>query len=155
MRIFSLSILLILLTISPVLTDDGPEPVKVYCFSDAMEAGFKDIPASAFCAELAKRGNKKKSLIRVPERTEADAIAHFVDAEQFTEKGEAIFFSYGIAFAPNQTKNRRTAVLQVGGFAKGFSAEGVNAQASGMLVRQTEEWIRENRATILEKTSQK
>jgi hypothetical protein len=134
---------------------DTPEPVKVYCFSDALEAGFKDAAGKTFCVQLGKQGEKKNSLTLVESRESADVIAHFVSAEEITERGEAIYFNYGIAWSPNQTKNRRTTVVKVGDFAKDFSGTGINASATYVLIKRVESWIRENRETILAKRQKK
>jgi hypothetical protein len=134
---------------------DDPEPVGVYCFSGALEAGFKDIDANFYCVQLGKRGEKKKSLAIVESRGEADLVTEFLGAEQFKSRGEATYLNYGIAFTPDLTKNREAAIISVGGFSKAFSSEGINASAAMGLVRQVEEWIRENRETILDKAKKK
>ncbi len=147
-----LSILLSLLVIAPVLADEKPvELVKVYCFSEALEAGFKDIDGNFYCYQLNKRGVKKKSLTVVDERPDAHVIAEFLGAEQFESRGEATYFNYGIAWTPSQNKNIEAAIIKVGDFSKAFSSEGINAGAAVALMLQTEEWIRENRETVLEK----
>ncbi len=131
--------------------DEKPAPVKVYCFSEATEAGFTDEDAGFYCYQLNKRGKKKKSLVVVDERSDAHVLAEFLGTEQFEARGEATYFNYGLAWTPTQNKNREAAIIKVGDFSKAFTGEGINAQAAGMLIRQTEEWIRENRETILEK----
>jgi hypothetical protein len=122
---------------------EKPEPpVKVYCFSADLAAGFKDIDASCYCVELGKKGEKKKSLTITNVRETAQITIEYLGSEQFQARGEATYLNYGIAWTPSETKNREAVVLSVGRFSKAFSAEGINAQASGKLVRQTEEWIR-------------
>jgi hypothetical protein len=142
---------------SPIfsLADEKPEPVKVYCFSETLEAGFKDGHALFFCTQLSKQGDKKKSLVLVDSKDSADVMAQFMNAEEFAERGEATYVGYGLAWTPSTNKNRRTAIIKVGDFIKPFSGEGINAQAAMSLVRNTEKWIRENRDTILEKANKK
>lgn len=135
--------------------EKGVEPVKVYCFSADLEAGFKDIDASCYCVELGKRGEKKKSLAIVDERADAQVIIEYLGAEAFSERGEATFVSYGMAWTPSQAKLKETAIVSVGDFSKSFSSKGVNAQAVLGLVHRSEEWIRENRDTVLEKAKNK
>ena len=153
MKTIAISFLLLVLP-AFLLADDkkDPELVKVYCFSEQMEAGFEDVPAMSFCQHLNKRGTKKKSLTRVNVRDDdADVVIHFVEADTVTKRGESTFINYGLAWTPDETLNRRSVIVSVGSFAKPFSAEGVNAQATGRLVRKVEEWIRNNRENILEK----
>ncbi len=154
MKVFITILFLALLPLA-AFAADGDELVKVYCFSDDLEAGFKDIPASAFCAELQKRGNKKSSLECVESRNIAHATVHFVGAETLRKRGEAIYINYGIAWNPAININRRTAIISVRGFSKEFIGEGVNASASATLIKKLEEWIRENKDTILKKAKDK
>lgn len=128
-----------------------PELVKVYCFSEDLEAGFNDDVAEYVCKELGKRGKKKKSLIVVGTREEADAVLQFLGTEHVSTKGEATYFLGGYAWTPDQLKTGARAVLSVGDYKKGFHAAGVNDQATSGVAWKTEEWIRENREAILEK----
>ncbi len=137
-----------------LFADDNkdPELVKVYCFSEAMEAGFVD-KGIGFCKEINKRGTKKKSLVRVESRDEAHMLVEFLGAEEVTTRGESTYVSSGMAWTPDSTANVRRARVIVGDFAKEFTGEGINAQAMYELIDRTEEWIRNNRNTILEKAS--
>ena len=132
-----------------------PEPIKVYCFSADLEAGFKDGNALFYCKQLAKQGQKKKSLAIVEDKSTAHAIVEYMGVEQLTSRGEATYLNYGIAWTPNQDETREAAIIKVGEFAKDFSGSGINAQAAMELVRKTESWIRENREVILQKAKQK
>ena len=133
-----------------------PELVKVYCFSDETEAGFKDFPAIFFCKELSKRGANKKSLVSVESRDEAHMITEHVSSEEVTTRGENTYVNSGLAWTPDGTTHVERARVNVGDFSKEFSAEGENnVQAPRSLVRQVEEWIRENQETILEKAQAK
>ena len=129
-----------------------PELVKVYCFSEAMEAGFVD-KGIGFCKEINKRGTKKKSLVRVESRDEVHMLVEFLSAETVTTRGETTYVSSGMAWTPESKKNIRRARVMVGDFSKEFSSKGINAQAMAGLVHQVEKWIRENRENILEKAS--
>ena len=136
-----------------LFADDNkdPELVKVYCFSDETEAGFKDFPAIFFCKELSKRGANKKSLVSVESRDEAHVIAEFLSADEVTARGETTYVGSGMAWTPDTEINVRRARVIVGDFSKEFSGEGINASATWELIVRTEEWIRENRENILEK----
>lgn len=57
--------LLVLFPLSFECFAEDPKPVKVYCFSEDLEAGFKDGTATYFCEQLAKRGKKKESITLV------------------------------------------------------------------------------------------
>ena len=149
-----LSILLILVFVSPALADDV-ESVTAYCSSEALEAGFKDRPASFFCEELGKRGAKKKSFSITQTRESAGVVIQFLAKESISERGEATYLIGGYAWTPDQIKTGVRAVVSVGKFNKGFHGKGVNDAAYVDLRDQVESWIRENRATILEKASQK
>jgi hypothetical protein len=149
-------IFLLAVSISGTLfASESPAPVKVYCFSADLEAGFKDGDAFFYCKQLSKRGDKKDSLTIVEKRIDAQAIIEYMGVEELTTRGEATYVSYGIAWTPNQDETREVAIINVGDFAKAFSATGINAQAAMGLVRKTEEWIRENREVILEKARKK
>jgi hypothetical protein len=150
-------VFLLAISISGIsLADDKvAELVKVYCFSADLQAGFKDGDALFYCKQLGKRGDKKKSLELVTDRDSAEVLAHYMGVEEYQERGEAAYLNYGIAWTPTQDKTRETAIIKVGTFAKAFSGSGINAQAAMSIVRQTEEWIRENRGTIMEKAKKK
>ena len=139
-----------------LLADDkkDPELVKVYCFSEEMEAGFGDW-GDGFCKQVAKRGTKKKSLVRVESREEAHMLVEFLSAETVTTRGETTYVGSGMAWTPDTEINVSRARVIVGDFSKEFSGEGINASATWELIVKTEEWIRENRETILEKTAAK
>ncbi len=146
---------LLIIAVSGIAFAAQPGLVKVYCFSEDSEAGFKDGHALFFCKQLEKQGGKKKSLVLVDSRDTAHMTAQFVSAEEFSERGEATFVNYGLAWTPSTSKNRRTAIIKVGDFAKALSGEGINAKAAMRLIRKTECWIRENRDTILQKANKK
>ncbi|MHC4808676.1 MAG: hypothetical protein ACYTBX_20765 [Planctomycetota bacterium] len=146
---------LLALAISGIAFAEEPEPVKVYCFSADLEAGFKDGDALFYCKQLSKRGEKKNSLIIVDKRSGAQAIIEYMGVEQLTKRGEATYVNYGIAWTPNQDETREAAIVKIGEFAKAFSGSGINAQAAMELVRKTEKWIRENREVILQKAREK
>ncbi len=152
MKTTAISFLLLVLP-AFLFADDNkdPELVKVYCFSEAMEAGFEDAYDSTFCIELAKRGKKKKSLVRVESRDEAHMLAEFLSADEVTTRGETTYVSSGMAWTPDTEINVRRARVIVGDFSKEFSGQGINAQAAGELIRNVEKWIRENRDMIIEK----
>jgi hypothetical protein len=120
-----------------------------------LEAGFKDRFAKTYCVQLGKRGEKKGSLLIIDSPKSADVIIEHLGAEEITERGEATFLTYGIAWTPDVSKNRATAILKIGDFAKAFSADGINAQATDGLIKKTESWIRENREVILQKAREK
>ena len=151
MKTIAISFLLLVLP-AFLLADDKKdlELVKVYCFSEAMEAGFVD-KGIGFCKEITKRGTKKKSLVRVESRDEAHMLVEFLSAETVTTRGETTYASSGVAWTPDTEINVRRAHVIVGDFAKEFSSKGINAQAMAGLIHQVEEWIRENRENILEK----
>lgn len=134
---------------------DEPTPVKVYCFSDALKAGFKDIDGSFFCNRLTKIVGKKKGSIEPAPENGADVIIHHLGMEQLEQSGKAIYLSYGLLWSPTETVNYEAAILKVGDFAKEFRSSGINASSGIILVKQVESWIRENRETILKKTKQK
>ena len=135
-----------------LFADDNkdPELVKVYCFSEDLEAGFKDKVAHAFCREVTKNGKKKKSLVDA-DRESSHVVVQFLGSGKFVQRGETTFVSGGYAWTPDATVNNASAVAVVVDFAKRFSAEGTGFQAVGGVADQVEEWIRENRDTILEK----
>ena len=101
MKTTAISFLLLVLP-AFLLADDkkDPELVKVYCFSEAMEAGFGGWGVG-FCKELAKRGTKKKSLVRVESRDEAHMLAEFLSAEEVTTRGETTYVNSGLAWTPD------------------------------------------------------
>ncbi len=153
MKTTAISFLLLALS-AFLLADDkkDPELVKVYCFSEDTEAGFEDVPAMFFCQYLDKEGTKKKSLIRVESREEAHLIAEHLSADEVTTRGESTYVSSGMAWTPDSATNIETARVKVGDFMKEFSSDGMNDVQAGMgLVRNVEEWIRNNRENILEK----
>jgi hypothetical protein len=152
-----IAICLILVWIAPLAAADekSADLVKVYCFSDALEAGFKDNSAKYFCKELGKRGEKKQSLSIADERNNAHAVVQYLGKEEIIARGEASYIVGGYAWTPDQYKNGVRAILSVGDFSKGFYGEGVNDSAAFLVWKNIEKWIRENRATILEKASQK
>ena len=136
-----------------LLADDNkdPELVKVYCFSEDLEAGFKDDTAAFVCRELGKRGEKKKSLRLVESREEATVFLEFLGTEQSSKAGETTYFGGGYAWRPDQLVTGARTLLTLGGYQKGFHAAGVGAQSTAGVAAKTEKWIRENRDTILEK----
>ncbi len=156
MKTTAISFLLLVLP-AFLFADDNkdPELVKVYCFSEEMEAGFSGDGGALFCKEINKRGTKKKSLIRVESRDEAHMLVEFLGAEEVTTRGESTYVSSGMAWTPDGTANVRRARVIVGDFAKEFTGQGINAQAMGRLIRKVEEWIRNNRENILEKAQAK
>lgn len=131
------------------------ELVDVYCFSDDLEAGFKDETAAYFCKQLGGHGEKKQTLRVVPSADDTHAQIHFLGQERFTEPGEATYLTGGYVWTPDQLKDGARALIVIGDFQKGFYGEGLNDSALVVLWKQIEEWIRENRETILEKAEQK
>lgn len=146
--------LLVLFPLSFECFAEDPKPVKVYCFSEDLEAGFKDGTATYFCEQLAKRGKKKESITLV-DLDAAHAKVNFLGRESIDAKGETTYFLGGYAWTPDQAKQGARAVVQVADFTKGFYASGVNDAALLNLWEKVEIWIRENRETILEKASKK
>ena len=131
--------------------DKDAELVKVYCFSADLEAGFSDDSAEYWCKELGKRGSKKKSLALVDSKEDANVLVQYLGTKETTTMGDATYLVGGYAWTPEQTKKGAKAVVAVGDFVKGFHGEGINWQGPGAIMRQIEEWVRENRDTILEK----
>lgn len=152
MKLTPIFLLSAVLSAATALASD-PEPVKVYCYSEELREGFKDDDAEFFCYQLDKRGRKKSSLVVVENEADADMVAEFLSAESVTKRGETTFVSYGLVWTPDEAENRETALIRVGTFSKPFIGEGINASAAGKLIRGVEEWIRENRETILEKAA--
>lgn len=149
--------LFIAILCAPAFADESKELVKVYCTSEDLEAGFKDDSAEFFCRELGKRGEKKKSLALSDNRENAEVIVMYLGVEEITTKGETTHLMAGYAWTPDQAKNGARAVITIGGlggFTKGFHATGVNAAAPMGAMRLLENWIRENRETILKKASE-
>ena len=146
MKTTAISFLLLVLP-AFLLADDkkDPELVKVYCFSEEIEAGFKDDFATYFCKELGKRGDKKSSLVLEKDRTTADVIVQFTSSEPATVQGTTTFASSGYAWTPERVKVGSRAVVTVGDFAKEFHT------SKGEPSWRVEEWIRNNRETILKK----
>ncbi len=144
----------ILLALSAFLLADDkkdPELVKVYCFSEDTEAGFEDKGATYFCKELVKRGKKKGSLEVIESMELAHVAVKYLGVETIPAADRTTFLMGGYAWTPAQYQNGARAVLSIGSFSKGFHGTGVNDVALASCWTQTEEWIRENRDTILEK----
>ena len=152
MRTTAISVILLALP-AFLLADDkkDPELVKVYCFSEDLQVGFKDKTASYFCKELGNRGSKKKSLVLVDSEQAANVTVQFLGKERTSAPGETTFVSSGYAWTPDQLKDGARALLSIGDYEKGFYAEGLNDSTLMLLWNKTEEWLRDNRETILEK----
>lgn len=144
----------LLLVPAIVLADDQPvRTVQIYCSSEDLDAGFKDKIASAFCKELGNQGKKKKSLTLADGPDNAQAVVRFLGSGTFTKRGETTYVTGGYAWTPDETAHNAAAVVQLDGFSKEFTAEGIGFQATGGVADQVEEWVRENRETILEKAA--
>jgi hypothetical protein len=134
--------------------DDNP-PVKVYCFSDDLEAGFQDKSTSYWCNELGKRGAKKKSLALVEDKDSADIRIQYLGTEEIRVQGETTYLLGGYAWTPEQFEKGARAVVTIADYNKGFHATGINFQGPGQVLRDIEKWIRENREVILQKAREK
>lgn len=134
---------------------DMPEPVKVYCFSADLEAGFKDKGAVYFCGQLNKRGTKKGSLSVVDSKDDAFITVNYLGRKSITKQGEATYFVGRYAWTPEQMQDGIRAVVAVGDFTKGFYAEGINDVPLSSVKDQIEAWIRDNRETIMKKAHEK
>ncbi len=144
-------VFILAVAVSGIVFAEDVELVKVYCSSPDLEAGFKDRGASYFCKELGKLGEKKRSLAVTSERASADALVNYLGRQPVTRQGETAYHLGGYIWQPSQSADGIRAVVTVGEFQRGFFAEGINDVPLGSVKRQVEEWIRENRATILEK----
>jgi len=154
MRLIILAAYLLCLPIVAADEKDALEPVTVYCFSEDLEAGFKDETATAWCRILGERGEKKKSLAIVEDKQSAHVLVECLGVEKIEAAGETTYLVGGYAWTPDQTKTGARAVITVGDFKKGFFASGIGFRGPSSVINQTEEWIRENRATILEKAAE-
>jgi len=132
-----------------------PEPIKVYCFSADLEAGFKDDSATAWCRIFGERAEKKKSIVLVDDKKDAHALVEYLGIEKIDTSGETTYFVGGYAWTPDETKTGARAIVTVGEFKKGFFASGTNFQAPSGVIDMAESWIRENREVILQKAKQK
>ena len=139
----------------PALSADDPQPVKVYCFSADLEAGFRDDSATAWCRIFGERGKKKKSVILTDSKSEAHALVEYLGIEEIESTGETTYFVGGYAWTPDETKIGARAIVAIGDFKKGFFASGTNFQAPSGIIDMAEKWIRENREVILQKAKQK
>jgi hypothetical protein len=148
-------IFLLAVSVSGIMfASESPAPVKAYCFSADLEAGFKDAVAEYVCRELGNRGKKKKSLSIVG-RDEAQVFIQFLGTEQVTVSGETTYLLGGYAWNPDQLRTGARTVISIGDYRKGFHAAGMGAQATAGVAWKTEEWIRENREVILQKARKK
>jgi hypothetical protein len=143
------------LAVSGIAFAEGPDLVKVYCFSADLEAGFKDKPASYWCGELGKRGSKKKSIALTEDKNSADVSVQYLGTEEIRAQGEATYFLGGYAWTPEQFEKGARAVISIADYNKGFHATGINFQGPGQVLRDIESWIRENREVILQKAREK
>jgi hypothetical protein len=137
-----------------VLAGERPDPVKAYCFSEDIEAGFKDEKTEYWCKELGKRGGQKKSFV-LAEKAVADVAIQYLGTEEIRVQGEATYLLGGYAWTPDQFEKGARAVVTVADYNKGFHASGVGFQGPGQVLRDIEEWIRENREVILQKAREK
>lgn len=148
------SIVLLALFLAMPAAPEDPPRIKVYCFSADLEAGFKDKYASYFCKRLGELGEKKGSL-RLAEPEETPVVIEFLERKTVETKGESTYIVGGFAWTPDELEHGVRAVLRIGEFAKGFHATGFQDQALNRLWSKIEEWIRENRETILKKAAEK
>jgi hypothetical protein len=141
---------LLALAISGIAFAEEPEPVKVYCFSADLEAGFKDKLGSWFCETLEKRGRKKKS-VTFADRQNADVIMEYIGMEKLGTKSDGTtLYSRGIAVSGEKNVNRCESKMTIGDYEKIFTS----GHHSDM-VNTIESWIRENREVILQKAREK
>ena len=132
-----------------MLAAENSELVKVYCFSDATEAGFEDKETSDYCEDIQKRGKKKKSLVFVDNKESADVLVKYVVTEKHVGQGDKTTYYAGTATTQEKITLITTMVIIIGDFERRFSDEFPE------VIYKVEEWIRENRDVILEKAKKK
>jgi len=154
MRIMLLAAYLLYLPFVIANQERKSELVKVYCFSEDLEAGFKDETTAYWCKELSKRGEKKHSLVLVNDRSTANVEIKYLGTEEIKTRGEATYLLGGYAWTPDQFAKGARAIITIGEYSKGFHASGIGFQGPGQVLRDIEEWIRENRDTILQKAAE-
>jgi len=148
---------MVIIAVSGIAFAGQPEPLKVYCFSMDIAAGFKDEVAEEMCRAIAKRGKKKKS-VTLTDAADAQIIVQFIGVT-----GERVVAEAGQKFVPyagsvwQAEKKERTlaAELTVGDYTKEFNRSSTGGAVASGLGSEIEEWIRENRDTILQKAQKK
>ncbi|MHC4744565.1 MAG: hypothetical protein ACYS8Z_21840 [Planctomycetota bacterium] len=137
--------------------DENTEPVKVYCFSADLEAGFTDEIAEEMCRAISKRGKKKKSLM-LTDVADAQIVVEFIGitGESVVEEAGQKFVPYaGSVWEAEKKERTLAATLTVGDYTKQFIRSSTGEAVASGLGSEIEEWIRENREVILQKAREK